>query len=142
MPEAMTQPCAAAETSTARGVRYVVGALLALIALVECGVASVLACLQPAAPQFLYLLCTLALIVSVIAGVRERRRALLAVRAFAIAAAVMLFWASQSTLSGPKIRIAGGMYDLVPSLAGMLLGAVLLPSLLLQRNPDITCNCQ
>ena len=141
MPDALMLPCAAEETSMRRGVRYAAGALLALIALVECGIAGVMAFLQPGAPQFLYLLCTFALIVSVLVAVRERRRALIAVRVSAIVAAVMLFWSSQATLSGPSIRIGGRMHELLPALAGMLLAAVLLPGLLRQRDSEAACNC-
>ena len=142
MPEALMQPCAGAESSSRRGVRYAAGALLVLFAFVECATASLMVAAWRGTPQLLYLLCALALFAAAVVALRERRRALVAVRVFAVATAVMLFWCSQATLSGPRIRIGGRLYDLLTLLAGMLLAAVLLPGLLRQRDSSAACNCQ
>ena len=142
MPEALMQPCAAAESPAARGARYAAGALLMLFAFVECAMACRMVARQHAAPQLLYLLATIALFAAVVVALRKRGRALTVVRIAAVIAAVMLFWCSTASLSGPSIRIGGRPYDLMPTLAGMLLAAVLLPALLRVRDSEGACNCQ
>jgi hypothetical protein len=142
MPEAiMFDPCAAIESSSHRGVRYAAGALLVVFAFAECAMAALMIADGHGTPQVLYLLCSLALFAAAVIAVRERDRALVAVRIAAVAAAVTLFW-SMSVNAGPSITMHGHLHDLTPVLAGMLLGAVLLPRLLSESDSEAACNCQ
>jgi hypothetical protein len=142
MPESMMiEPCAAAESTSRRGVRHTAGALLVLFALAECAAATLMFASGHGTPQVLYLLCSLAFFAAAVIAVRERDRALVAVRIAAVAAAVTLFW-SMSDNAGPSITMHGHLHDLTPVLAGMLLGAVLLPRLLSESDSEAACNCQ
>lgn len=140
MPEASMQHCAAEESPLARVLRYTAAGLLVLIALVECAVACLMLAVQRSAPQMMYLLCSASLFAAAVIAARERRRALTAVRMFAIATAVMLFW-SISTDSEPSVSFRGHLHDLGPALAVMLLGAVLLPRLLEPSSSEAACKC-
>ena len=141
MAEALMQPCAAAESSTTRGVRYVAAVLLVVFALAESAMATLLVAGRHGSPELLFLLCTLALLALALVAVRQRVRALLAVRVAAIAAAVMLFW-SVSVGAVPSLSLSGNQHDMTPLLAGMLLGVVLLPALIKPRDSEAACNCQ
>ena len=141
MPEALTMPCAAAESRMARGSRYAAGASLAFFALAQCAMACMMVTAQRGTPQTLYLVCACAMFAAVVIAVRERRRALIAVRVLAVATAVMLFW-SISGNKTPSVNLGGRLHDLTPLFAGMLLCTVLLPRLLRERDSDAACNCQ
>ncbi len=137
----MFEPCAAAESPSRRGLRYAAGTLLVLFALAQCAMGCLMVAAQRGTPQVLYLLCSLVLFASSTIALRERRRALVAVRVSAIAAAMMLFW-SISVNVAPGVTMRGHLYDLTPVFAGMLLAAVLLPGVLRERDDQAACNCQ
>ena len=140
MPDAVMQPCAAAETSIARFTRYAAGASLVLFATAQCAMACLIWTDHRGTPPLLYLLCSVGLFAASVIAVRERRHALVAVRVLAVAAAVMLVW-SVSVSAGPGVTVNGRLHDLTPLLAGMLLAVVWLPGLLRVRDSGAACNC-
>ncbi|MGI4757376.1 MAG: hypothetical protein ACRYGF_11085 [Janthinobacterium lividum] len=136
-------PCVAAEKASARYVRVGTSSLLLIVSLIECGMAAMMVAGSQTVANFVFLLCTLALLSATVIALRDASaRVLMVVQSAAAAALLTLFWASgDRSHGGPSITLGHATYEPTLTLAGLLFIAMLLARLLRRSPAEQACKC-
>lgn len=135
--------CAERDAWPARIQRLSASWLLILVALLECGMGAAIYAGMRSFSTLVFLLCTIALLVTAAVSMRIRsNRMLLAVQSSAAAALLALFWVSSNQAHGGLIITLGhSTYELTLTFAGLLFIALLLARLLRRSTVEKACKC-